>query len=89
VQIIVADNGVGIPDSDKEHIFEKYASQPAVPRTNGLGLASIKRTIRGHQGTICERGQEGKGAQFVIELPQYQQPRRSTAVINVGTRDLY
>ena len=76
VRIVVADNGVGIPPSEWEHLFEKYASQPAGPRTNGRGLASIERTIRGHQGTIhCESGQEESGAQFVIELPQYQQPR--------------
>ena len=87
VQIVVADNGIGFLDSEREHLFEKYASPPAVPRTNGRGLASVKRIIRCHQGTIiCQSGQTEKGARFVIELPQCQEPPTSSAQQRRGPR---
>ena len=64
VDLIVEDNGPGIPYSDKEAIF-KYGSE----KHPGLGLF-IDREILGVTGiTITETGVPGGGARFEIHVP--------------------
>jgi PAS domain S-box-containing protein len=65
LDIIYEDNGTGIPDPDKETIF-----QYNVGTHSGLGLF-IDRQILGVTGiTIKETGRYGKGARFEIHVPQ-------------------
>ncbi|NYT05356.1 MAG: PAS domain-containing protein [Methanomicrobiales archaeon] len=59
--ITLEDNGIGVPDDEKETIFEK-----GVGRNTGLGLF-LSREILGITGiTIAETGTEGQGARFEI-----------------------
>ena len=76
VRMVVADNGAGVPDADKSRIFEKYISLQPREGPHGWGLAFVQRIVQGHGGTVREDGTPGKGAQFVIELPRFQQPRQ-------------
>lgn len=67
--IEVADNGPGVPESDRARIFEPFFSTKGSQGT-GLGLAVTHKIIEEHSGTIAvERGPEG-GALFRILLPQ-------------------
>jgi len=71
--IAVSDTGVGIPDADKEHLFERFfrastAIGAAVPGT-GLGLAITKAIAEAHGGTICTEEAPGGGTTFRVELP--------------------
>src|SRR5208337_3836586 len=64
LDLIVEDNGPGIPDTDKEAIFE-YGSE----KHPGLGLF-IDREILGATGiSITETGVPGSGARFEIHIP--------------------
>jgi signal transduction histidine kinase len=73
--IEVADNGPGVPQSDRLRIFEPFFSTKGSQGT-GLGLAVTHKIIEEHSGSISvERGPEG-GALFRLLIPQ-QQPRLS------------
>jgi signal transduction histidine kinase len=66
-EITFADDGPGVPDSDKEKIFRPFFTSRN--RGMGLGLAIVKGIIEAHHGGIVEVGVHGEGARFVILLP--------------------
>jgi len=78
IRISVADSGGGIPDEQKESIFERFkrASRNAVKGT-GLGLAIAKRIVQLHGGKIWVEDNPEGGAIFVVTLP---------ASLSVGAR---
>ena len=65
-QIIVSDNGPGIPAPIRERIFEPFFTTRA--RGNGIGLAIVKSVVEAHRGRI-HLAETRIGATFVIELP--------------------
>jgi two-component system, sensor histidine kinase FlrB len=65
-QIVVSDNGPGIPAQIRERIFEPFFTTRA--RGNGIGLAIVKSVVEAHQGSVCLADSEC-GATFVIDLP--------------------
>ena len=69
----VSDDGPGVKDEDKEHIFEKFVSANKrdgdAGRGMGLGLALCKQAVELHNGTIVVRDKIPHGAVFEIELP--------------------
>jgi two-component system nitrogen regulation sensor histidine kinase NtrY len=67
VHIEVSDNGCGIPDEDKERIFEPYVSTRK--SGTGLGLTIVNAIISDHNGYIRVRDNKPKGTTFLIELP--------------------
>jgi two-component system, NtrC family, nitrogen regulation sensor histidine kinase NtrY len=67
VRLVVADNGKGIPDRDKDRIFEPYFSTKITG--TGLGLAIAKAVISEHQGRIWVEDNPPQGSRFIIELP--------------------
>jgi two-component system, OmpR family, sensor histidine kinase ChvG len=75
VEIIVDDEGPGVPESEREKIFERFhsvrPSDEAFGRHSGLGLAIARTIVESHNGTItAEDKAAGKhGARFVIILP--------------------
>ncbi len=71
--LTVADTGVGIPEKDCPHIFERfYRVDPVRSRElggSGLGLAISKWIVEAHGGTISFTSQEGVGTSFTVCLP--------------------
>ncbi len=67
VRISVADNGPGIPQGDRQRVFEPYYSTKE--SGTGLGLAIVKRIIEDHNGFIRVISNEVQGTKMVIELP--------------------
>ncbi|MBR6767509.1 MAG: HAMP domain-containing protein [Clostridia bacterium] len=71
--IKVADTGVGIPQEDLLHIFDRfYRVDKARSRETGgtgLGLSIVKQMVLLHGGNITAASTEGKGSTFTIELP--------------------
>jgi signal transduction histidine kinase len=72
VEIRVCDRGPGVPESERERIFEPfYRMAGASERAGGvgLGLALVRQIARRHAGEARCEGREGGGSCFVVELP--------------------
>lgn len=68
VQIIVLDNGVGIPAPKLATIFRPFVSTKGSKGT-GLGLAVSRKILQEHGGDILVHSQPGKGSKFTLRLP--------------------
>jgi two-component system sensor histidine kinase SenX3 len=77
-EIIVSDQGIGIPEKDIERIFERfYRVDPARSRATGgtgLGLSIVKHVVINHGGDVSVWSVEGAGSTFTIRLPLYISP---------------
>lgn len=60
------DNGPGVPENEKEAIFEPFFS---LRQGSGLGLSIVRQIIDAHGGKIVECGAKDMGARFLIFLP--------------------
>lgn len=65
-QILVSDNGPGVPEEIRARIFEPFFTTRA--NGNGIGLAIVKSVVEAHHGSI-RLVAAGVGATFVIDLP--------------------
>ncbi len=67
----VADNGLGIPAADLDHIYEELYRGENVRETpgSGLGLALVQRIVTLHHGLIAIRSREGQGTVVTVRLP--------------------
>jgi signal transduction histidine kinase len=72
-RIAVVDHGAGIPESDRERIFERFYraknSQSITDTGMGLGLYICRRIVEEHGGRIWAEPTEGGGTTFVVALP--------------------
>ena len=72
-QLVVQDNGPGIPKESIPHLFDRFfrIEAPETGRAggSGLGLAIVKAIIDAHQGSIKVISKEGEGTKFEILLP--------------------
>ncbi|HEV8564743.1 MAG TPA: ATP-binding protein [Actinomycetota bacterium] len=70
IQIRVADQGPGIPEDERETVFEPFFRGRASAGTgSGLGLAIARAVVQAHGGAIKIEGAPGGGTAVVIELP--------------------
>jgi nitrogen fixation/metabolism regulation signal transduction histidine kinase len=67
IEVVVADNGAGIPAGLAEAIFEPDRTLKA--KGTGLGLAIVRQVTAAHGGTVVARNRVTRGAEFVIRLP--------------------
>lgn len=66
--IEVADRGPGVPEEERERIFEPFFTGKT--QGTGLGLAVVRRVIEQHGGTIAVLANPGGGALFRAEIPE-------------------
>ena len=72
-KIIVVDTGVGIPEADLPHIFERFykASHSRNDASgSGLGLSIAKQIIEQHKGSIAISSHTGEGTEVTITIPK-------------------
>lgn len=70
IQIIVSDNGNGIPPTIIEKIFQPFFTTKPTGQGTGLGLSMTYDIItKVHNGTIRVDSKEGEGTTFTIQLP--------------------
>ena len=68
VQIVISDNGVGVPQEQQSRLFELLNTTKQTGM--GLGLWLCKHIVTRHSGSIHHEDIVGGGARFVIKLPQ-------------------
>ena len=66
--LTVADRGPGVPETDRDKIFEPFVTGKT--RGTGLGLAVTKRIVELHGGAIAVLSNPGGGALFRVEIPK-------------------
>lgn len=79
----VADNGPGIPDAQKEQIFQRFYRGDSARRDRdhfGLGLCIAREILHLHQGEILVRDTPGGGVTFLLKLPLAGTSPRSVIV---------
>jgi signal transduction histidine kinase/CheY-like chemotaxis protein len=73
--VSVADTGYGIPQTELEHLFERFfrgnAAEKSRASGTGLGLAIVREIVDRHGGQVSVESQEGQGSEFVVCLPAY------------------
>lgn len=72
VKVIIKDNGKGMSQEVKEHIFEPFYTTKEVGQGSGLGLSISYGIIEKHQGNIDVISDPGSGTEFIISLPRTQ-----------------
>jgi signal transduction histidine kinase len=73
VEVVVADNGVGIPQEALKRIFEPFVQvEDHMTRQHGgmgLGLSIVKDLLELHGGRVWAESNPGQGSNFVFVLP--------------------
>ena len=78
VEVEVSDQGRGIPVGALSRVFDPFYTSKS--RGHGLGLATAKRIVEQHDGTIEASSAEGEGSIFTIRLPVGDSARSPRAV---------
>ncbi|MCU0868438.1 MAG: HAMP domain-containing histidine kinase [Burkholderiales bacterium] len=71
VRLTVADRGPGVPEAERERIFDAFHRVPGTPETSegvGLGLALVRQIARAHGGDVRCAAREGGGSVFEVGL---------------------
>lgn len=76
-QIVVSDTGIGIPDKDKNRIFERFYrvenGENGHQTGTGVGLHIVSEYVKLHNGQIKVESALGKGTTFTVFIPAKQQ----------------
>jgi two-component system sensor histidine kinase KdpD len=75
VDLTVADRGPGVPDEERERIFDPWQrGRGAAPGGAGLGLALVRAIMRAHGGDVRVDPRSGGGAAFTCTVPRHADP---------------
>ncbi|MHC4430556.1 MAG: sensor histidine kinase [Planctomycetota bacterium] len=73
VRLSVSDTGVGIPEDEIDHVFDKFyrvGANKKQAKGTGLGLNLVKQIVEKlHEGRVFVRSQVGVGSTFGFEMP--------------------
>lgn len=69
VVVEVTDSGPGVPEGDRERIFEPFVTSKAAGQGTGLGLPMARALAEAHGGRLECLGAPGEGARFRLSLP--------------------
>jgi signal transduction histidine kinase len=72
VRIVVEDAGAGVPEAERERIFEPFFRATAAPSANGygLGLSIVRQIAAAHRGRVDYAPRVGGGSRFTVTLPR-------------------
>lgn len=69
-RISVADRGLGVPEEDRERVFQPLARAHHDVEGSGIGLATVRRILDAHHGRIHLEETPGGGTTAVVHLPR-------------------
>jgi signal transduction histidine kinase len=71
LEIIIKDQGIGIPQNEQKHIFNRYfrAGNALVSQGTGIGLNIVKSHLENLGGSITFISKENKGSTFIMSIP--------------------
>jgi len=85
VQLVVSDNGPGMPEDQLEYIFDRFTRGDAGLTQHvggtGLGLAISKSLVELHRGTIVAASAPGRGSTFCVRLPVDAAPQNTPPAV--------
>jgi PAS domain S-box-containing protein len=88
IRISIADNGPGIPKENISRVFDPFFTTKEVGKGTGLGLSVCHGIVAAHGGNIYAESEEGKGAEFIIDLPiAVAEEPDSGDVVTAGIKD--
>ena len=69
IEIRIRDNGAGIPHHILDKIFQPFFTTKPTGQGTGLGLSLAYDIVKAHNGDLSVKSEEGKGSEFIIQLP--------------------
>jgi PAS domain S-box-containing protein len=73
VELQVRDTGVGMPEEDRERVFERFhrneSTQARTYEGTGIGLALVKELVKLHSGSVRVESAVGAGSTFTVTIP--------------------
>ena len=80
VQLSVCDTGSGIPEAEREHVFDRYWQARHARRAGaGLGLYIVKGIVEAHHGRVWVEANADGGASLCFTLPATSLPSHPEA----------
>jgi PAS domain S-box-containing protein len=79
VVVEVEDTGSGIPEEDRERIFEPFYTTKPPGQGTGLGLSICREVVRSHGGALHVESRPGEGSIFSVVLPMAEPPAAEEA----------
>jgi signal transduction histidine kinase len=70
VVVTIRDNGIGIPPTEQNRIWDRLyrGDTSRSQRGLGLGLSLVKAVVEAHAGAISLKSEPGKGSEFIVML---------------------
>jgi two-component system OmpR family sensor kinase len=86
ISVRIRDRGIGIPERDRAHLFERYfrGANAVGVAGSGVGLHLVAMVLELHGGTIEVDSSEGAGSTFVVHLPASAATGVQPAQLKVG-----
>jgi signal transduction histidine kinase len=87
VEIVVADDGEGMPEEVLSHAFTPYFTTKPAGSGAGLGLPQVQRFAEGRDGAVCIESERGAGTMVRLFLPRVQAAGLPSSIL--GTEIVY
>jgi signal transduction histidine kinase/CheY-like chemotaxis protein len=76
IRLSISDTGCGIDDKTQEKIFDPFFTTKQGSKGTGLGLASVYRLVKNHQGHVQVKSKVGQGTTFEVYLPVWKKKEK-------------
>lgn len=90
-QLMVTDQGPGIPDAEQDRIFERFyrvdSARSRQTGGTGLGLSIVKHVMAQHGGEVSVWSQSGRGSTFTLVIPQAEDLDAHNGPVAVSTNE--